>query len=95
MLTGLRRSEHCERPYACTKPSTSMATEAPRSQGRSGPRMRAAPAVPAAARNVPTGRQQLAAAARLPIAAMDDNTGPRVCATSSILHTAEAGALEP
>lgn len=51
----------------------------PISQGRSGVKIRAAPAEPAATRNVPTGRQQALAAARLAMAAIDDTTGPRPC----------------
>src|SRR5438309_8636734 len=50
--------------------------------------MRAAPAAPAAKRNVPTGRQQLIAAARLPSAAIDDTIGPRACVIRRFLHTA-------
>lgn len=48
--------------------------------------MRAAPADPAATRNVPTGRQQLMAAIRLPTAAIDDTTGPRDCSIDRFLH---------
>src|SRR2546429_3265403 len=60
----------------------------PNSHGRSGFRMRAAPAAPAATRKVPTGRQQLIAATTLPSAAIDDTTGPRACVMSRFSHTA-------
>jgi hypothetical protein len=36
---------------------------------------------------VPTGRQQLTAAVRLPSAAIDENTGPRSPAIGRFLHT--------
>lgn len=93
MLTGFRRNEQRDCPYACTKPKISAPIETPKSQGRKGSRMRAAPAAPAANRNVPTGRQQLTAAARLPSAAIDDTTGPRACIITSIFtHCARAEA---
>jgi len=47
------------------------------SQGRSGARIRAALAEPAATRKVPTGRQQVVAAIKLPTAAIDETIGPR------------------
>ncbi len=57
--------------------------------------MRAAPADPAATRNVPTGRQQLMAAIRLPTAAIDDITGPRACAINRFLHNVTDEAIYP
>src|SRR6476660_8280005 len=59
----------------------------PRSQGRNGARMRAAAAAPAAARNVPAGKQQLMAVTRPPIAARDDTATPRDWLMGRFLHT--------
>jgi len=60
--------------------------EIPISQGLSGAMILARLAAPAAARNVPAGRQQLVAATKLPSAAIDDMTGPRPWSTGRFLH---------
>lgn len=87
IVNGFRRSEHFERLYIWTKPVMSAAIDTPTSHGRRGARTLAAPAAPAAASNVPTGRQQLTAAVRLPSAAIEESTGPRSPAIGRFLHT--------